>query len=124
VGDVRIERWSRRIVHPRLTMTTTDPAATVLETESALRSNGFRTTSTGVGFRARRRPWLSWLAASPASSCVLLVGPRSAGTVVVDVEGTGTHPAPDKVAEALTAAVRRLAAAGVEVQWGDWEAVA
>ena len=36
-------------------------------------------------------------------------------TVVVDVEDTGNHPAPDKVAEALTDAVRLLASAGVEV---------
>jgi hypothetical protein len=55
---------------------------------------------------------------------VLLVEPTSPGTVVVDVEGTGDHPAPDRVAEALTDAVRLLAAAGVEVSWGGWEAVA
>jgi hypothetical protein len=47
----------------------------------------------------------------------------SPGTVVVDVEGTGDHPAPEKVAEALTDAVRLLTAAGVEVQWDEWEAV-
>jgi hypothetical protein len=119
-----ISRWSRRIVHPRLTLTTSDPGATLREVEVALRERGFRTTTTGDGFSARRRPWLSWLAASPASSCVLLVEPTSPSTVAVDVEDTGNHPAPDKVAEALSTAVGRLSSAGVDVSWGEWEAVA
>ncbi len=123
MGDVRIEPWSRRIVHPLLTLTTSEPAATLRELESALRGSGFRTTTTGDGFSARRRPWLSWLAASPASSCVLLVEPTSPGTVAVDVEDTGNHPAPDKVAEALSTAVGRLSSAGVDVSWGEWEAL-
>jgi hypothetical protein len=124
MGDARIDRWSRRIVHPRLTLTTSEPAATLRELEAALRGSGFRTTTTGAGFRARRRPWISWLAAAASTSCVLDVAPTSAATVVVDVRATGNHPAPTRAAEALTHAVRRLAAAGVAVSWGDWEAVA
>ena len=54
---------------------------------------------------------------------MVLVEPTSPTTVVVDVEDTGNHPAPDKVAEALTDAVRLLASAGVEVQAGEWQAV-
>jgi hypothetical protein len=121
--DARIRRWSRRIVHPRLALTTSDVAATLRQVEASLNDNGFRSTPADDGFRAKRRPWLSWLAASPATSCVLLVEPTSPSTVVVDVEGTGNHPAPDRAAEALTTAVRRLAAAGVEVRAGEWQAV-
>ena len=116
-------RWSRRIVHPRLTLTTTDPAAALREVEQALRERGFRTSHAGRGFRARRRPWLDWLAGAVPSSCVLLVEPTSTTTLVVDVENTGNHPAPDRVAEALTDAVRRLASVGVEVRWEEWQAV-
>jgi hypothetical protein len=122
--DARIDRWSRRIVHPRLTLTTSEPALTVRELEAALRGGGFRTTTTGDGFSAKQRPWLAWLAAAASTSCVLDVAPTSAATVVVDVRATGNHPAPTRAAAALTHAVRRLAAAGVEVSWGDWEAVA
>ena len=122
--EPRIDRWSRRIVHPRLTLTTTHVEATLRQVRACLDDKGFRSTPADEGFRAKRRPWLSWLAASPATSCVLLVEPTSPGTVVVDVEGTGDHPAPDRVAEALTDAVRLLAAAGVEVSWAGWEAVA
>lgn len=121
--EATIGRWSRRIVHPRLTLTTTDPAATVRELEAAFAEGGFRTSPADLGFRARRRPWFDWLAAAAATSCVLVVGPDSPTTVVVDVEGRGNHPAPDRAAEALTTGVRRLAAAGVEVTWGAWEAV-
>ena len=121
--DPTIKRWSRRIVHPRLTLTTSDPDTTTDHLEEALRDKGFRTTPADDGFRARRRPWLDWLAAAASTPCVLLVEPTSATAVVVDVEGRGNHPAPDRVAEALTDAVRRLAAAGVEVRWDDWEAV-
>lgn len=121
--DARIDRWSRRIVHPRLTLTATDVEATLRQVEACLCDKGFRSTPADDGFRAKRRPWLSWLAASPASSCVLLVETTSPSTVVVDVEGTGNHPAPEKVAEALTDAVRLLAAAGVEAQAGEWQAV-
>jgi hypothetical protein len=124
VPDARIDRWSRRIVHPRLTLTTTHVEATLRQVRSSLDDRGFRCAPADDGFRAKRRPWLSWLAASPATSCVLLVEPSSPGTVVVDVEDTGGHPAPDRVAEALTDAVRHLTAAGVEVSWGEWEAVA
>ena len=113
--DARIRRWSRRIVHPRLTLTTTDVAATLRQLEACLNDTGFRSTPADDGFRAKRRPWLSWLAAAAATSCVVLVEPTSPSTVVVDVEDTGNHPAPDKVAEALTDAVRLLASAGVEV---------
>jgi hypothetical protein len=122
--DAQVRRWSRRIVHPRLTLTTSDSRATLREVEDALRESGFRTTSTGDGFRAKRRPWLSWLATAASTSCELVVGTTSATTVVVDVRATGDHPAPTRVAEALTHAVRRLAAAGVEVAWGDWDATA
>ena len=122
--DATIRRWSRRIVHPRLTLTTSDPVAALREVEAALREKGFRATPTGAGFRAKRRPWLDWLAAAAATSCELVVEPTSATTVVVDVRATGDHPAPNRAAEALTHAVRRLAAAGVEVAWGDWEATA
>ena len=122
--DAPVRRWSRRIVHPRLTLTTSGPDATLREVEASLGDKGFRTTASSDGFRAKRRPWLAWLAAAASTSCVLLVEPTSPSTVVVDVEGTGNHPAPDRVAEALAAAVRRLAAAGVEVSWGDWEATA
>ena len=118
-----VGRWSRRIVHPRLTLTTTDVGATLRQVETCLDDEGFRSTAAADGFRAKRRPWSSWLAASPASSCVLLVEPTSPGTVVVDVEDTGNHPAPAKVAEALTHAVRLLASAGVDVHAGEWEAV-
>jgi hypothetical protein len=121
--DARIDRWSRRIVHPRLTFTTAHVEATLRQVQASLNDKGFRSTPADDGFRAKRRPWLSWLAASPATPCVLLVEPTSPGTVVVDVEGTGDHPAPEKVAEALTDAVRLLTAAGVEVQWDEWEAV-
>ncbi len=91
--------------------------------EAALREKGFRTTEAEDGFRARRRPWFDWLAAAASTPCVLLVEPTSPTTVVLDVEGRGNHPAPDRVAEALTEAVRRLAAAGVEVRWDEWQAV-
>jgi hypothetical protein len=118
-----VRRWSRRIVHPRLTLTTTDVEATLRQVEACLGDEGFRSTPADDGFRAKRRPWTSWLAASPASSCVLLVEPTSPSVVVVDVEDTGGHPAPDKVADALTDAVRLLASAGVEVRAGEWQAV-
>ena len=117
-----VRRWSRRIVHPRLTLTTSDAAATVRAVETALRGVGFRTTTTGAGFRARRRPWFDWLASAAASSCVLVVQPVSATTVEVDVEARGNHPAPDRVAEALSRAVADLAEQGVDVRWGEWEA--
>ncbi len=121
--EAAIRRWSRRIAHPRLTLTTSDLAATMRELEAALRGKGFRTTETNEGFRAKRRPWFDWLAAAASTSCVLLVEPTATTTVVVDVEGRGNHPAPDRVAEALAEAVRRLAAAGVEVRWDEWQAV-
>jgi hypothetical protein len=121
--DPEIRRWSRRIVHPRMTLTTDDPDATVQQLELALQDRGFRTTPADSGFRAKRRPWLDWLAAAAASPCVLLVEPTSGSSVVVDVEGTGNHPAPSRVAEALTDAVRRLADAGVQVRWDEWQAV-
>jgi hypothetical protein len=123
MADATISRWSRRIVHPRLTLTTSDLAATVRELETALQERGFRTSPADEGFRAKRRPWTDWLAAAASTSCVLLVEPTSHTTVMVDVEGRGNHPAPERAAEALTRAVRRLAAGGVDVQWGDWEAV-
>jgi hypothetical protein len=118
-----VRRWSRRIVHPRLTLTTTDVEATLRQVEACLDDEGFRSTPADDGFRAKRRPWMSWLAAAAATSCVVLVEPTSPTTVVVDVEDTGNHPAPDKVAEALTDAVRLLASAGVEVRAGEWQAV-
>jgi ribosomal protein S11 len=120
-GDVR--RWSRRIVHPRLVLTTTDTVATVRAVETALRGRGFRTTTTGAGFRARRRPWFDWLASAAASSCVLVVQPVSATTVEVDVEACGNHPAPARVAEALTRAVAELTSQGVQVRSGEWQPV-
>ena len=123
MAEGTVGRWSQRIAHPRLTLTTTDVEATLRQVEACLGGRGFRSTTADAGFRARRRPWLSWLATAAATSCVLLVEPTSASTVVVDVEDTGNHPAPDRVAEALTDAVRRLAAAGVEVRVGEWQAV-
>lgn len=121
--EATIRRWSRRIVHPRLTLTTSDLAATVEALEGALRDRGFRTAPADEGFRARRRPWLDWLSAAASTSCVLLVEPTSPTTVVVDVEGRGNHPAPDRAAEALTRAVADLRARGVDVRWDEWEAV-
>lgn len=122
--DARIDRWSRRIVHPRLTLTTTHVEATLRQVQASLNDKGFRSTPVDDGFRAKRRPWLSWLAVAASTSCVLDVEPTSATTVVVDVRATGNHPAPNRAAEALTDAVRLLTDAGVDVSWGDWEAVA
>ncbi|MCP3420195.1 hypothetical protein [Nocardioides pinisoli] len=123
MGDARVRRWSRRIVHPRLLLTTSDPDATLAALATALADRGFRTRPAGDGFRATRRPWLSWLATAASTSCVLLVETTSPTTVVVDVEHCGDHPAPVRVAQALTDAVRRLTSAGVEVHPGGWQAV-
>jgi hypothetical protein len=123
VPEAVVPRWSRRIVHPRLTLSTSDPRATIHAIDTALRGRGFRTTRAGDGIRAKRRPWFSWLAGSAVTSCVLRVQPVSATTVEVDVEARGSHPAPDRAAEALTRAAGDLAARGVEVRWGEWEAV-
>lgn len=123
MGDARVRRWSRRIVHPRLVLTTSDPRATLAALEDALGDRGFRTRPAGDGFRAVRRPWLAWLATAVSTSCVLLVETASPTTVVVDVEDCGNHPAPDRVAQALTDAVRRLSSGGVAVHAAEWHAV-
>ena len=118
-----VRRWSRRIVHPRLTLATTDPAAATAAVCDELSARRFGTRGNdGPTVRMRRRPWFGWLATAASSPCTVTVTP-TAETVVVDVEQRGDWPAPERVAEALTAAVARLRAEGQRVTWGEWEAV-
>lgn len=115
-------RWSRRIVRPRLTLTSSDPAAVVVELAAALQRRGFSVRPEGAGFKARRRPWFDWLAGSVQPSCVLTVTPGPDGRVEVDVEQTGGHPAPTRVGDALADALHLLTDRGVVVTCGTWVA--
>ena len=122
--EPEVERWSRRIVRPRLTLVTPEPAATVEAVRDALVGRRFSVMDAdGDGVRLRQRPWLAWLAAAAATSCIIRVRVVEEG-VQVDAEQRGDYPAPERVASALTDAVRRLRQEGVEVSWQGWEALA
>lgn len=109
-------------MRPRLTVTSSDTASVVSELAVALQRRGFTVTPTARGFRARRRPWLDWLAGAVPESCVLSVSPETGGRVVLDVERTGGHPAPTRVADAIADALHHLGDQGVTVSCGTWEA--
>ena len=122
--EATIKRWSRRIVHPRLTLETSDTDAAARAIREALEAKRFKAMDAdGDGVRLRQRPWFAWLASAAATSCIIRV--RVVGAAVeVDAEQRGDFPAPERVAAALTEAVRRLHELGVEVAWQGWEAVA